>query len=193
MYIKIGGNILNQLILVGDRRPTNVQKTIIYFFIYSFIGWIIEVIYAMFVQGEFVNRGFLFGPICPIYGFGAIILIVGLRKVKGNKIMEFLIATIAFTIFEYLVSYVLEILFQQRWWDYSQDILNLQGRISILYSIVWGILGVLFIEKLHPFIRDKVNRVSLFIPKMVQRILEVGLLIAIFMDTVLSIVEYLGV
>lgn len=183
---------MNELILSDKRKLSNVQKIIVYFFIYAFLGWSLEVIYAMYVQRTFVNRGFLFGPICPIYGFGALILIGSLRNVKGNKILKFIIAVIAFSVFEYIVSYILEVLFNQRWWDYSNDILNLNGRISILYSLVWGILGIIFTEKLHPFVRKKVEKISLSISKKTQKII-IYILVGIFVvDEIFSIILYLS-
>lgn len=171
----------------------SVRKIIIYFFIYSFIGWLLEVVYAMFVQRQFVNRGFLFGPICPIYGCGAVLLILSLSRVKDNKFSKFLVAAMSFSVFEYIVSYVLEMLFNQRWWDYSNDILNLQGRISLLYSIVWGVLGVFFIEKLHPQVKKKVEKVLGYINKNVQAIIIALLLIIWILDTIISVHMYLQV
>lgn len=176
-----------------NRKLSNAQKVILYFFIYSFLGWIMEVIYAMFIERQFVNRGFLYGPICPIYGFGALILISSLRNVKGNKLLKFIVAVVAFSVFEYVVSYVLEILFNQRWWDYSNDILNLQGRISILYSLVWGVLGILFTEKLHPLISKKLEKISLLVPKAIQIIIISSLIIAFVIDEVLSNLSYLDI
>lgn len=184
-------NTLNELILVDKRKLSNVQKTIVYFFIYAFLGWSLEVIYAMYVERTFVNRGFLYGPICPIYGFGALILIGSLRNVKGNKILKFIIAVVAFSVFEYIVSYILEVLFNQRWWDYSNDILNLNGRISILYSLVWGILGIFFTEKLHPFVRKKVEKLSLSISKKTQKIIIYTLVGIFIVDEIFSIIAYL--
>ncbi len=183
---------MNELIISNKRELSNIQKIIIYFFIYSFLGWSLEVIFAMYVERTFVNRGFLFGPICPIYGFGALILIGSLRNVKGNKILKFIIAVISFSVFEYIVSYILEILFNQRWWDYSNDILNLNGRISILYSLVWGILGIFFTEKLHPLVRKKVKKVCLSISKEKQKII-IYILVGIFVaDEFFSILAHLN-
>ena len=79
---------MNELIISDKRELSNIQKAIIYFFIYSFLGWSLEVIFAMYVERRFVNRGFLLGPICPIYGIGALILIGSLRNVKGNRILK---------------------------------------------------------------------------------------------------------
>ena len=80
-----------------------VFEYITYFFVYSFLGWLIETIYALFVHGHFVKRGFLFGPLCPIYGFGAVILIMATKKLYKKPFLKFLIATVAFTLFEYIV------------------------------------------------------------------------------------------
>jgi len=183
---------LNELLISDKRELSNIEKAIIYFFIYSFLGWSLEVIFAMYVERTFVNRGFLFGPICPIYGIGALILIGSLRNVKGNRILKFIIAVVSFSVFEYIASYILEVIFNQRWWDYSNDILNLHGRISILYSLVWGILGILFTEKLHPFVRKKIEKISLAITKSKQKIIINTLVIIFVADEIFSILAHLN-
>ena len=162
-----------------------------YLFIYSFIGWIIETIYALFVHGYFVKRGFLYGPICPIYGFGAIILIMLTKKLYKKPILKFLIATIAFTIFEYMVSLVLEMLFGLRWWDYSNDFLNIQGRVSLLYSIFWGVIGLILLEKLHPFIQDKIQYITKGNANNIQNIICYVLVIIFIIDISFSTLKYL--
>ncbi len=183
---------MNELLISDKRELSNIEKAIIYFFIYSFLGWSLEVIFAMYVERTFVNRGFLFGPICPIYGIGALILIGSLRNVKGNRILKFIIAVVSFSVFEYIASYILEVIFNQRWWDYSNDILNLHGRISILYSLVWGILGILFTEKLHPFVRKKIEKISLAITKSKQKIIINTLVIIFVADEIFSILAHLN-
>ena len=183
---------MNELLISDKRELSNIEKAIIYFFIYSFLGWSLEVIFAMYVERTFVNRGFLFGPICPIYGIGALILIGSLRNVKGNRILKFIIAVVSFSVFEYIASYILEVIFNQRWWDYSNDILNLHGRISILYSLVWGIVGILFTEKLHPFVRKKIEKISLAITKSKQKIIINTLVIIFVADEIFSILAHLN-
>ena len=183
---------MNELLISDKRELSNIEKAIIYFFIYSLLGWSLEVIFAMYVERTFVNRGFLFGPICPIYGIGALILIGSLRNVKGNRILKFIIAVVSFSVFEYIASYILEVIFNQRWWDYSNDILNLHGRISILYSLVWGILGILFTEKLHPFVRKKIEKISLAITKSKQKIIINTLVIIFVADEIFSILAHLN-
>ena len=165
---------------------------ITYFFIYSFLGWIIETIYAILVNGYFVKRGFLYGPLCPIYGFGAVLLILSTRKLYGKPFLKFLIATIAFTAFEYIVSLLLETLFGLRWWDYSNDFLNIQGRVSILYSIAWGVIGVILLEKLHPWIQDKVQILTGKIARNIEPIIVITLVVILLVDTVLSSIKYLN-
>ena len=152
---------MNELTVV--RKHEELKNIILYFFIYSFIGWILETIYAFLVLGHFVKRGFLIGPICPIYGFGAVLLILSLKNCKGKPLSQFLIAGFTFTVFEYVVSYMLEVVFGLRWWDYSGDFLNLQGRVSLSYSIIWGALGILLIEGIHP-------NISKFLEKNKKRI-----------------------
>lgn len=176
-----------------ERKVNPVQKMVIYFFLYGFIGWVLEVIYAFIIEGKFVNRGFLFGPICPIYGYGAILLVVSLHKINGNRTFKFITAVILFSAFEFLVSYVLEIIFNQRWWDYSNDILNIQGRVSIVYSILWGIMGIIFTEKLHPFIEDKLYKVFRYFKKGTISSVICVLLVALGIDTILSVLHYFGI
>ena len=92
------------------------------------------------------KRGFLYGPVCPIYGFGAVLIILTLKnlKVKNKRIF---ISMIVFSVFEYVVSWLFEMIFHLRWWDYSNDIGNINGRISIAYSVAWGVIGLVFNEK----------------------------------------------
>lgn len=180
-----------KVVLVRTTKDKIIEY-IIYFFIYSFIGWLIETIYALFVHGCFVKRGFLFGPVCPIYGYGAVILLLATKKLYKKPLLKFLIATISFTIFEYLVSLGLEMLFGLRWWDYSNDFLNIQGRVSLPYSIFWGIIGLLLLEKLHPYMQDKIQKVSKGNSNNIQKISCFILIILLILDTVFSIIRYLN-
>lgn len=174
-------------------KLTEKQKMILYFFVYAFLGWILETIFCIVTTGTFTKRGFLYGTLCPIYGFGAIILIQCLKSIKANTIGKFFIAMISFTIFEYIASAILEDIFGLRWWDYSNDAFNFQGRISLAYSIAWGILGVIFVEKIHPNfekrIEPKVNRFS----NITQNIVLYMLSGITLVDFILSIIKYLKV
>ena len=170
-------------------KRSKILDLTLFFFIYGSLGWLLEVIYAIYTEGHFVNRGFLYGPICPIYGFGALILILGLENIKKNKFLKFTFATITFSAFEYVVSLVLELIFHQRWWDYTGDILNIQGRISLFYSIAWGIIGLLFTERIHPFIKRKLERLFKINNKY-KIIIIIVLITIICIDGVFSIIKY---
>jgi len=145
---------------IMPKKFTTFQNVCFYFLVYSFIGWIMECLYAIILLGHFVNRGFLSGPLCPIYGSGALILIFMLSKHKKNAVKLFTVSAIAFSLLEYIVSFCLEVLFRAKFWDYTNDFLNLNGRISIAYSFAWGIMAILFLDRIHPFVEKKLKNIS---------------------------------
>lgn len=180
------------LALIRYEKLSTKEKMILYFFIYAFIGWCLETIYALMVFGYFVKRGFLFGPICPIYGFGAVLLITMLEKVKNkNNFIKFLVSMVAFSIFEFVASWILEIIFHQRWWDYSDAILNIQGRICITFSLLWGFIGVIFSNIIHPFVDKHINKLFYKIPFKLQKTSVYVLCIILLVDVVLSVIKYI--
>ena len=179
--------------VVYKKKLEKIQKFTIYFFIYSFLGWLLEVIFALFVLGTFVKRGFLYGPLCPIYGCGAVLLIFVLGKTNGKKTLEFFVSMIVFSIFEYFVSYILEMAFGLRWWDYTNDFLNLNGRISIAYSIAWGFIGVIFYEKIHPRIEKWLKKLNNKINYNIESIITAILVIITIVDFVFSTIKYLHI
>lgn len=128
-----------------------------YFVIYSFLGWVLESIVRTICERKIINTGFLIGPFCPIYGFGAIIMILFLDGFKNNILLLFFISVIVLTLWEYVVGVLLEKLFHTKYWDYSDHKFNIQGRICLNNSIYWGILGVLFIKYIHQFISGKID------------------------------------
>ncbi len=180
---------MNDLSVV--KKHEKLKKIITYFFIYSFIGWILETIYAFLVLGHFVKRGFLIGPICPIYGFGAILLLILLKNYKGKPISQFLIAGFTFTVFEYIASYMLEVIFGLRWWDYSSEAWNLQGRVSLSYSIIWGALGILLIEGIHPYISKILEKNKKKVKIKFQDFIILILIILFIVDIIFSSIKYL--
>ena len=111
-------------------------------------------------QRKPVNRGFLNGPICPVYGFGALIIVFTLENVKGNLLALFLASAVLTCTLEYITSYLLEKLFKTQWWDYSKRRFNLNGRICLEGAIVFGLLSVLLMEFIHPFISGSIGRFS---------------------------------
>lgn len=169
------------------------QTFALYFFLFAFIGWIMETLYAIFTLGHFVKRGFLYGPICPIYGYGALMLILFLGKYRHKDLKLFVYAAVIFSAFEYLVSYCLDALFAMHWWDYTDEFFNLNGRITLSFSIAWGIIAILFINHIYPSLKRKVNLLLSKIPYKVQvTILRVFYIIFII-DTTASCVRYLSV
>lgn len=182
---------MEEEVVKSKSSKDKVFEYITYFFVYSFLGWLIETIYAIFVHGHFVKRGFLFGPLCPIYGFGAVILIMATKKLYKKPFLKFLIATVAFTLFEYIVSFLLEMLFGLRWWDYSNDFLNIQGRVSLPYSIFWGVIGLILLEKLHPYVQEKIQKITKGNTNNIQTVTCIILICLIIADTILSVIRYL--
>lgn len=127
------------------------------FIIYSFIGWLMEVLWNLLTEKKFVNRGFLIGPYCPIYGVGCLLLISLLDRFKGNVFLLFVMSIIVCSILEYSTSFFMEKLFKARWWDYSEYRFNLNGRICANTMIPFGILGVLVVYFLNPFLSNLIN------------------------------------
>ena len=121
-----------------------------YFFIYSFFGWILESIVKTITFKKWVNSGFLFGPLCPIYGIGACGMILLLNSFQGNYIVMFVISFFVFSAWEYFVGWLLEKLFNTKYWDYSFYKCQIKGRICLVNSLTWGFLGVAFTEIIHP-------------------------------------------
>lgn len=166
-------------------------KTLLYFFTFSFAGWLMETAYGYCELGYFIKRGFLYGPICPIYGFGAIILMLCLKKYQKHSFKLFIYSAVVFSVFEYIVGFCLDAIFASKWWDYSTEFLNLNGRISILFSFAWGIIAILFINHLLPFIDKKIDKIWTKFSVHYKK-LFISILTVIFVtDIVFSFIKYL--
>ena len=152
------------------------------FFVYSVIGWIIESFYVGIKNKKFANRGFLIGPYCPIYGFGSLGMILYLDQYKDNIVTVFLLAIFICCTLEYLTSYLMEKLFKARWWDYSKERFNLNGRICGKNALLFGIGGIIVIYIAHPII----NRILLSINKNLLLIITIIALIIYITDTIIS-------
>ena len=159
-----------------------------YIIIYSCIGWVLESVYKTIYSKKLVNSGFLLGPLCPIYGFGAAIMYLCLYHLKGNIIAVFITGMIVLSIWEYIAGLVLEKLFKTKYWDYSNNKFNFQGRICLKNSVMWGILGVLFTEVVHPIISQGVSS----IPTDILIYAEIIIVILIFIDIVISVLRTTG-
>ena len=184
----------DNLILVNTtnkKRLPRIYLYFLYFLIFAFIGWLLETCFSFYALGHFTKRGFLFGPLCPIYGFGALILIMFFSTYKKHNLKLFMYAAIIFSIFEYLVSYAMEAMFSLKWWDYTNEFLNLNGRISIFYSFAWGIIAILFINFVYPFFKKNLNLLLSKIPVKLQIYTTYILFMLLLTDTVLSSIRYL--
>ena len=132
----------------------------ILFFIYSFLGWIMEVTLTLITDKKFVNRGFLLGPCCPIYGCGCILLNLLLHNYTNNILVLFILTMFTCSSLEYITSFLMEKIFKLRWWDYSQMKFNINGRICLETMTPFSILGVLAIKYATPFFITNINKLS---------------------------------
>ena len=121
------------------------------FILFSFLGWVVEVVYSLITDKQFVNRGFLFGPVCPIYGFGVLLVYICLSPLKSHPVAVFFCSTLLVSLLELVTGATLERLFNQKWWDYSNYPLNFRGYICLRFSAIWGIGCLLFIYFVLPF------------------------------------------
>jgi len=130
------------------------------FMIYSFLGWLMEVILQFLEKKRFINRGFLIGPYCPIYGWGSITIILLLYKYKEDFVTLFCMAIVICSLLEYGTSFVMEKLFHTRWWDYSYKKFNINGRICLDTMLPFGILGCIVLYVINPFFTNILNNFS---------------------------------
>lgn len=130
-----------------------------YFIIYSFLGWSLEVAFQAVVRGKFINRGFLNGPYCPIYGFGIIIVVGALQPINHNLLVLYVGSVILTSLLELFTGFILEKIFNMQWWDYSQEKFNLHGYICLKFSLLWGVACIIVVRLLHPLITILVNNI----------------------------------
>lgn len=130
------------------------------FFIYSLIGWIIETISCSIFYKKILNRGFLIGPYCPIYGISSIFMIIMLEPLSDDLFRLFILSAIIASLVEYIVSYCMEKLFKTRWWDYSRWPFNVNGRIHLLNALCFGCLGALLVKYINPFLMKRMLLLS---------------------------------
>lgn len=158
-------------------------EPIILFVIYSIIGWAFESAYCSMRTKKLINRGFLFGPLCPIYGFGSMLIIYALSPVMQYPLLVFLLAFLLTSALEYAVSLLLEVVFKKSWWDYSEHRLNLNGRVWLVASAIWGLLAMFLVYLLHPSVMAVIRPLSLT----VKNWIAVVLLLAIAVDLAFSV------
>lgn len=157
------------------------------FLLYSLFGWVYESCLVSVRQKSFVNRGFLNGPIIPIYGTGAVLICITLDPVSKNLLLVFLGGMVLATILEFVTSYAMEKIFHAKWWDYSRYRYNIQGRICPRVSLFWGGLSVLMTVFLKPLSNSLIRR----IPRRIGEILAIIAMLIIFVDLVSTVISTL--
>ena len=157
-------------------------------FYYSFIGWCGEVIVAAVNRHKFVNRGFIAGPLCPIYGTGAVAVAVFLPELKENLIFLFIGGMIVTSFVEYITGRLMEKILHKKWWDYSDQKFHLDGYICLRVSALWGVCSVLMIYFLNPFFCGLVNMIPRLIGEVILWVL-LGLLIADGLGSGIAVLE----
>ena len=152
------------------------------FLFYAVIGWIVEIIDILIIDKKIVNRGFLIGPICPIYGVGVLSMIFLLRRFIDTPLALFILAIAIFMTLEYVTSYLMEKLFNARWWDYSNFKYNINGRICLETTIPFGLGGMLVMYVINPFITGLLSKVN----HQVIIITAIILLVIFIIDVIVS-------
>lgn len=158
-------------------------KIVLYFTIFSIIGYVWEIIFCAICYKKVSGRGFLFGPYCPVYGFGGLLIMLIGAFTRENLALSFFAFVIICTVLEYLTSLFLEKVFHVKWWDYSDiEKLNLNGRIGLSSSLAFGVVGCIFIYQVQPALESFIN----WIPE-TARLIAAGICLGIFiLDTAIS-------
>ncbi len=137
-----------------------LSQWVMFFYIYCFFGWIWECLYVSVCERRWVNRGFLKGPFLPIYGSGAICILVVTIPFRGNVWLMALVGMAAATVLEYVTGYVMERLFRVRYWDYTGKLLNLNGYVCLMSTLCWGVMTVLMVDVFHVYVEELVLSVD---------------------------------
>lgn len=142
--------------------------------IYSFFGWVWETCYVSVKSGKFVNRGFINGPLCTIYGFGAVSVYMILRPFSDNLLYLYLGGVVVATALEYVTAVLMESIFHTSWWDYSDNKFNFQGRICLGASLGWGAFTVILFKVLHPLVESIVILYPVYVGEIGICVIGVG-------------------
>ncbi len=160
-----------------------MRELFLYFTLYSFLGWCMETAFCSIRKHKLVPRGFLYGPVCPIYGAGVVLMITFFTPLKGNILLFYLSAVVVMSSWEYFVSWALEVTTHMKYWDYSDQKFNLNGRVCLWISLTWGVLSYLVIFWIQP----PVERLVQSFAPLAQTILSSCFAAAFLVDTVFTI------
>ena len=168
----------------------DIRVYFLLFIIYAFLGWVLEVVGKLIEQKKFINRGFLVGPYCPIYGVGALLITFLFKKYTDDPVALFIMAIVVCGVLEYLTSYFMEKIFHASWWDYSQRKFNINGRVCLDTIIPFGLLGMFIMYVSNPFLIEKLEQ----LPELALNILFWVLLIIYIADNIIStnVISYVG-
>lgn len=169
--------------------PQNFYELVWIFIIYAFIGWCTEVSYATLDRGIFINRGFLNGPYCPIYGCGVVIVVAILTPLKDKLLILFLGSFLLTSILEFTTGFLLEKVFHNKWWDYSNKPFNIKGYVCLKFSVYWGLACTFIMDVLHPVIYKGI-RLLPYIPGLILLILFMTVFIVDCCLTVTTILKF---
>ncbi len=167
---------------------SNKINLVLIFFIISLIGWIFEMTYHYIRYFNITDRGFLYGPIIPIYGFGCLLILLTLDKYKKTPLKHFFMIMLVSGILEYLTSYVLELVFKRKWWNYFKYHFNLNGRICLYGLLLFGVVGHFMAYYLVPFINKKLNKINIDN----RKIVSIFFIVTITIDFTMSVLKHLG-
>ena len=160
-----------------------LYEMLLYFFIYGILGWCTEVAFAAAKERRFVNRGFLNGPICPIYGVGVVTVTAFLDPLRDQWVLLYLASTILVTLIEGLTGFVLDRLFHHKWWDYTGMPFNIGGYVCLVFSLVWGVACVTIVKVIHPVVRD----LCLLLPHVLGILILTGCVCAMAADLLVTV------
>lgn len=165
----------------------SIWRIFAYFIIYSIMGYFIETCYAFLTKGVLESRqGFLYGPVCPIYGLGAVVMILALQRFKKNNYTLFLGGFIVGSVIEYVVSFLGEVIFNVNWWDYSDRFLNINGRICVTFSLFWGLLAIYLIKHFNILIDKMLDKLMDKWSEKVCKILVLVGVVLLLIDFILT-------
>lgn len=168
-----------------------IEHLFLWSVLYSFLGWVYESILVSIQERRPVNRGFLNGPLCPIYGAGAVLAIVvltPLRNIPAAPVVMFLLSALGASALEYATSWTMERIFHARWWDYSHFRFNINGRICLIGAIIFGVFGIIIVDVAQPW----VERWTAMIPMPAFHILAAVLALACLVDFIVTVVGFIG-
>lgn len=160
----------------------DIKTLFLLFLIYSFLGWLMETIYCSIGSKKFADRGFLIGPICPIYGCGAVAMTIFLKKYLDDPLVLFIMAVVICSILEYITSFIMEKIFNTRWWDYSNRLFNINGRVCLSNAVCFGALGIILLYFVNPFMISLLGKIN----EQVLSIICIIFLILLLLDYIFS-------